>query len=276
MGTDARGVDAGARRLAAWGAAWGAAWNAMVRAIEGDLLGWTQPPMPVALAETPLVADPAERWCLRCGQTAPPTERTAAGCASCRGRGTRLAATVRVGEYGSGLARRILETKHGRWEAMACFLGDLLGGQFEQESLRPWRPDAVVPVPMPTLRRLWRGIDHAEVIAEAAAGRIGVPVLRPLRQRLGATQVGRSPTDRRRHRERFRIATGLDGPFVLLRRRRLTRLNTVAVVDDVRTTGATLEEVARLLRELGVRRVVAAVVAVVPAPNRRGAEPDPP
>jgi adenine/guanine phosphoribosyltransferase-like PRPP-binding protein len=61
--------------------------------------------------------------------------------------------------------------------------------------------------------------------------------------------------------------------------RALRRGGPVVIVDDVRTTGATLEEVARLLEDLGARSPIAAVVAVVPSPSRRGqvdAGPEPP
>ena len=89
-----------------------------------------------------------------------------------------------------------------------------------------------------------RGFDHAELLARAVAERIGLPA-RPLLTRVGrvADQTGLSGDDRRRNLLGA-FASGLvTGPVLL--------------VDDVVTTGATLQACAETLRSAGAARIEA-------------------
>lgn len=137
---------------------------------------------------------------------------------------------------------------------MAEDLGDRLAAQ----CLATWGPsafDAVVPVPMPSLRRIWRGIDHSAALAARVSKAFGVPMTRLLVHVGGRTQVGRSRTERLRRRSPFRIH-----PSVIVRARGLQRL---VLVDDVRSTGSTLQQAARVLQAslpgVEIRVAVAAI-----------------
>lgn len=153
-------------------------------------------------------------------------------------------------------------------------------------------PRVVVPVPMPWLRRFERGIDHAQVLASAASAVLGCPCVQPLRQRLGGSQVeqgGRAARLQRtnrfvpRHRAHGGVARWCRAWWHEARSQRSVPSQQsapsrrgvpsersarslhgaeVIVVDDVRTTGATLQLMAEALRSLGAARVVGAVLAV--------------
>ncbi len=112
--------------------------------------------------------------------------------------------------------------------------------------------DIVVPVPMHRIRREVRGIDHAGELARAIAGALDVPICYALTQKLAARQMGASRTARLLNTQRFqlsRAASSLAGARI-------------ALVDDVRTTGSTLQSAAAQLRDVGVERIEALVVSV--------------
>ena len=118
----------------------------------------------------------------------------------------------------------------------------------------------VVPVPLHALRRLRRGFNQADELA----ARLGVPRVHALwRTRATPPQTGLAAAARRRNvRGAFRLS-----PVLTDRSRdRYLRGGIVVLVDDVRTTGATLDACAAVLLRAGAREVRAVTVARATAP----------
>jgi ComF family protein len=153
-----------------------------------------------------------------------------------------------AGEYDGSLREIIHAFKYDGRRSLAVPLAALMSNA-AGELLR--RADLVVPVPLHPWRRLRRGFNQAEDLAV----HFGVPVCRALwRTRATAPQTKLDPAQRRRNvRHAFRRS-----PFVRASRLRDAH---VVLVDDVRTTGATLQACARALKEAGVREVTALTVA---------------
>ena len=115
--------------------------------------------------------------------------------------------------------------------------------------------DFAIPVPLHPIRRLERGFNQADVIARA----LGVPVLAALRRvRWTPTQTGLPAPQRQRNvGEAFALSWR-----VRVKGTRYTVQNrTLVLVDDVRTTGATLDACARVLLAAGAAEVRALTVA---------------
>ncbi len=125
---------------------------------------------------------------------------------------------------------------------------DLVGWFAERLAARLVPPEAAVVTWAPTgrARTLARGYDQAELLARALARRWRVPATVLLRRDAGPAQAGRSAGERRQN-PAF-SALGKVPESVLL-------------VDDVVTTGATLTAAARALRGTGARSVAAVAVA---------------
>jgi ComF family protein len=159
-----------------------------------------------------------------------------------------IAAWQAAGEYDGALREIIHAFKYDGRRSLALPLAALIrqqGAELLQHA------DLVVPVPLHPWRRVRRGFNQADDLAR----HLGLPVCRALwRTRATAPQAKLDPAERRRNvRAAFRLS-----PFV-----RAARFHGahVVLVDDVRTTGATLEACARVLKRAGAGHVSALTVA---------------
>jgi ComF family protein len=201
-----------------------------------------------ALAQ--LIAAP---YCPRCGRHAGSSAIAEGQCLFCRQYPIRHDATVRVGAYEEPLRSLILKCKHERQPELAPLLGRLLG---ERLAIAPWGDlvDVVVPVPLHWSRRIRRGFNQADLVAQALVRACGRPVQRRHLRRIRPTPHQRDLDAKLRPRNvRGAFAPGygtgrLTGKSVLL-------------VDDVMTSGTTVAECVRVLRSAGAKAVYVAVVA---------------
>ena len=114
-------------------------------------------------------------------------------------------------------------------------------------------PDLVVPVPLYRARRWRRGFNQALALSEELGRQAGVRCEPRVLRRIRATQpqAGLSYAERKQN---------VANAFVV-RERGLVEGRTVLVIDDVMTTGATLDACARALKKAGARSVLALTAA---------------
>jgi len=153
---------------------------------------------------------------------------------------------------GGSTRELIHRLKYNREQRLAELMGRWLADGFQDERLIEFEPNVLVPVPLHALRRREREFNQSELLARAASKRVGIPcrdVL--LRQRYTETQT---QFDRRHRMENLRDA------FTLRKNVTVNELR-IVLVDDVLTTGSTLDACARVLVEHGADRVCAITVA---------------
>lgn len=167
-------------------------------------------------------------------------------CARCRRAQPAIESGRAAGEYEGALRSIIHAFKYEGRRTLSTGLGALMR-QAGAELLAG--AHCVVPVPLHPWRRLVRGFNQADDLART----LGLPVVGALcRTRPTRPQTGLTAAARQRN---IRGAFGLS-PLVTGRRLERTLVDRIVVlVDDVRTTGATLEGCARVLRNAGVREV---------------------
>jgi ComF family protein len=174
-----------------------------------------------------------------------------------------------VGQYEGSLRAIIHAMKYDRRRSIAAPLAGLMA-HFGREVLET--SDAVVPVPLHWRRHWQRGFNQALLLAEG----MGIPVWPALgRVRATRSQVHLSAEERRQNvRGAFGIARRL--PWQP-RWSDVLEGRVVTLIDDVATTGATLDACARVLRGAGALEVRALTAARVldPPPCRRPPRPRP-
>lgn len=172
-------------------------------------------------------------------------------CPNCDGRHWHLETIVPACRYEGEVRGMIQRFKYGRDIAMARPLGILLARALADPRVAGRTFDAVVPVPLHPRRERERGFNQAELLARLLARSMGLPVRDLLkRRRPTAQQAG---FDRPSRMENLREALVLRRPF--------PPEAAFLLVDDVSTTGATLDACAAVLREAGAAEVSAVVVA---------------
>ncbi|MCQ4311319.1 ComF family protein [Pseudomonas stutzeri] len=121
------------------------------------------------------------------------------------------------------------------------------------------RPDTLLPVPLARKRLRQRGFNQAQMLAHWLSPVLKIPVRNELLQRIQDTQ-SQQQLDAASRRRNLRQA------FALTDERQLVGRH-VAIIDDVLTTGATAEALARLLKRAGAARVDVYCLARTPKPG---------
>jgi predicted amidophosphoribosyltransferase len=217
-------------------------WAAWLREVEHAWLGLTTPPFAERAAEAGWSPDAPGAYCPRCGSGVGSFECDSTGCSTCRGEPVAWDRCVRLGPYEGVLRDAIHDLKFTAWRRVGEDLGERLGvalaGALRGVGLDP-ASAALVPVPTTLRRRLLRGIDHTLTICRGVRRVLGCEIVPVLTRSHRPSQL-RVPMSQRRANVRgtMRRCGAVSAPVVVL-------------VDDVRTTGATLTEAVRAMRANG-------------------------
>ena len=190
-------------------------------------------------ADLPRLAGPL---CPRCALESP----SGAVCGRCLAQPPHYDATVAALGYAFPADALVHALKFRGELALAPFLGKLVLEKISAESI-----DCIVPVPLSGARLRERGYNQAVEVARCLGGRLELDAC--VRERDAPPQAGLDREARRRN---------VRGAF---RCQRSFERERVAVVDDVMTTGATLDELARTLKAAGAASVVNWVVCRTPS-----------
>ena len=194
-------------------------------------------------ADLPRISSgPGAGRCPRCALASP----AGALCGRCLSQPPAYDATQAALDYAFPADVLIQALKFRGELALAPFLGDLLSKSISDTSV-----DCIVPVPLSAQRLRGRGYNQSLEIARGLSARSGARLAPELCERVRDTpaQMDLSIAERTKNvRKAFHCPRMLGG-------------QSIAVVDDVMTTGATLDEVAATLKRAGAARVVNWVVA---------------
>lgn len=121
------------------------------------------------------------------------------------------------------------------------------------KQIRKWHPQAIVPVPIHSSKERTRGYNQAELVAKALGKRLSIPVETELIKR-------RKKTIPLKNLGPFERQNNLKKAFIIGRND--VKLNTIVILDDIYTTGSTVDEMSRLLRAHGVQHIYVITLAI--------------
>jgi len=190
--------------------------------------------------------------CQYCGVCLPANVADAfAVCSACRAQRHLFDLARSAGPYEGALRDLIRKYKFDGFRRLASPLAAILESVCAAEP-GLGRSDWILAVPLHPRRRRERGFDQTLLLARLLSARLGVPVFSGLRRiRQTAPQFGLDHEERARN---VRGAFGVTGAEALADA-------SVLLIDDVMTTGATVNECARVLKMAGAVRVYVVTVA---------------
>ena len=194
-------------------------------------------------AQAPRIEAP---FCRQCSQ---PFDGSITGeftCIQCRERPLHFDCAV-ARDRSRGVVREFLHRfKYEKHYYLRHPLAGWLAEALEDERITGQPFDALIPVPLHTARFREREFNQAEVLARLLSKRAGKPILRALKRiRYTTTQTRLNREERMENlRNAFRV-----------RHASIVSSRHLVLVDDVFTTGSTVEECARVLLEAGAASV---------------------
>jgi ComF family protein len=141
-------------------------------------------------------------------------------------------------EKGSAYQTLLHDLKYRGNRRAGIYLGRLLGHELNQTFLSDC--DLMIPVPLHRLKRKQRGYNQSELIARGASEITGIPVATNIIRRL-SNQRSQTTMNRQERFENIARAFSLDNKVPELQEKK------ILIIDDIVTTGATLEACSQLL-----------------------------
>ena len=187
--------------------------------------------------------------CYRCGKKL--ADEEAEFCGDCRRRRHLFTAGRALYQY-EDIAPALYRFKYGGRREYAVFFGKELARQLGGY-IQSLKPDGLVPVPMYAGKRRRRGYNQAELLAKALGRELGIPVYPDLVVRNRNTR----PLKELNPEERL---NNLKKAFNL--RQNGVKLKTIILIDDIYTTGSTMDQVSAVLLADGCQRIYSIVLAI--------------
>ncbi len=179
--------------------------------------------------------------CFQCGR---PVSEEEEFCEECRTHTHRFESGRGIFLYSSRWRICVVRFKYYGCREYGDFLGDAMAFYARRE-LKCWKPDCLVPVPLHRRKERRRGFNQAEYLAARISRQSGIPMEASLVAKIRKTKSQKRLSGQERQKNlagAFAVTKPVEGMCIL-------------VVDDVFTTGSTIDAMAECLKKAGALRV---------------------
>ena len=191
-----------------------------------------------------------DHYCLRCGA---PTESEEEYCRDCQKARHSFTAGRSVFVYDDRWKRSLEDFKYFGRREYGRFYGRMMSRVVLEERER-FRPDLLVPVPLTPRKQRKRGFNQAALLAREISRCTGIPADYDLVRKIRRTPSQKKLTAAERRKN-------LRGAFAAARR--ISNI-TILIIDDVYTTGSTIDSLAEILLAAGARAVYFVTLCTAP------------
>ena len=189
-------------------------------------------------------------WCQRCGK--PLVAHEQEYCGDCSRKQHEFHKGRAAFVYDETMRRSIAKFKYEGRQEYAAFYADEILKTCAREVIG-WNAEAFVPIPLHSARRRKRGYNQAELLARELSGRSGIPVDKSLLIRTKNTRAQKELSDQERK-------ANLKHAFSVREKR--IPCKKIILVDDIYTTGSTMDEVAAVLKARGAEMIYFLCISV--------------
>lgn len=190
-----------------------------------------------------------EPICKKCGRKL--LDETEEYCQDCKKYEHNFCKGLSFCLYDAEVKNSMYRLKYGNRRRYAYHYGKMMAEHFSKE-IESWNADAIIPVPLHKKRFRKRGYNQAELIAQSISMHTGIKVASDIIFREKTTEA-------MKYLNRAERQNNLKKAFKVGRNN--VKLKTVIVVDDIFTTGTTIDEMSYVLKNTGVKRVYFLVIA---------------
>lgn len=190
-----------------------------------------------------------EPFCMRCGK--PLRAERDEFCYDCSHRQHFYDRGICLYRYDT-IRKTVYRFKYAGRQEYAVFLGGEMAEKLGKVLLA-WKPEALIPVPLHPSRQRKRGYNQAALLAGEIGKILQIPVLDKWLIREKNTQPLKLLDGRERQ-------NNLKKAFNIVQNE--VKLKTIIIVDDIYTTGSTVDEIAKLCRQNGVEKIYFTALSV--------------
>lgn len=193
----------------------------------------------------------AGNLCIKCGKPIYPYETL---CQQCKEQDFHFTKGRSLFIYEGSLHSTMYRLKYGNRQDIGINLGELLASQIG-EKIKSWNVELILPVPLHKKRFKFRGYNQAYLLSQGIGATLGIDVKDDVLLRSKETKVQSSLNGfARRNNLKDAIEVVMTDIKQLPER--------ILIVDDIYTSGSTIDQCAKVLLEHGAKNVFFVVVAV--------------
>lgn len=181
--------------------------------------------------------------CMKCGKPVAGQEQEY--CEDCRKYPHEFDRGKAAFTYTGAMRRSVYRMKHdNRRDYLPFYAEEMV--QAVASELPRWRPEVILPIPMHPRRKRRRGYNQSELLAEHISRLTGIPVKKNLLRCVKQTSAQKS-LNRKERMKNLEGSMAVAGETIGFKR--------VLLVDDVYTTGSTMDEAAKVLKNAGAESI---------------------